>query len=210
MIKNITEKIEEFFKKFKFQKFRKGEIIIRADDEPQGVYYLEEGFVKKYVISRKGDELILNIFKPASFFPLGWALNKGKNDYFYEAMTPANVWRAKRDDVIEFIKNDRDVLFELLKKVHRDGLVTRMTYLMAGNAYIRLVAGIYDYIERFGEKENGSEVHIKEKDLASITGMTRETVSRGIKMLKEKGLVEFSRNRLIIKDVKKLEEEILF
>ena len=211
MEKNILKKIENFLKGYKFQKYRKGEIIIRAEDEPQGVFYLEEGFVKKYIISRKGDELTLNIFKPVSFFPIGWTLNKGKNYYFYEAMTSVSVWRVPRDKVIEFIKNEPDILFELLKRVHRDGLLTRMTYLMAGNAYTRLAAEIHTYIIRFGRKENGSViVNVTEKDLASITGMTRETVSRGIKILREKGLVEFSRNKLNVKDIKKLEEELLF
>ena len=109
MEKNILKKIENFLKGYKFQKYRKGEIIIRAEDEPQGVFYLEEGFVKKYIISRKGDELTLNIFKPVSFFPIGWTLNKGKNYYFYEAMTSVSVWRVPRDKVIEFIKNVKDI-----------------------------------------------------------------------------------------------------
>src|SRR3989338_260537 len=207
---NVIKKLEKFFRKFLHQKYRKGEIIIRGGDEPQGIFYLEEGFVKKYIISRKGDELTVNIFKPTSFFPIGWALNKGKNYYFYEATTSVSVWRAPRNEFIEFIKGEPDVLFELLKRVHRDGLLTRMTYLMAGNAYMRLVAEINTYIKRFGKEENGSvTIAITEKDLASITGMTRETVSRGIKVLKQKGLVEFSRNKLVVRNIKKLEEELL-
>lgn len=211
MDKKIIGKVEKFFKKYKRKTYKKGEILIRADDDPPGVFYLEEGLVKKYIISKKGDELTLSIFKPTLFFPIGWALNNSKNNYFYEAMAPSTVWLAAEDRFIEFIKNEPDVLFELIKRIHRDGLLTRTTYLMAGNAYTRLVAEIHTSIRRFGEEENGQGmVAITEKDLASMTGMTRETVSREIKVLKEKGLVQFSRSRLVVRNIKKFEKEMSF
>ncbi len=211
MNERVDKKINTFFSQFKPQAYKKGEILIRADDDPKGVFYLEEGYVKKYVISKKGDELTLYIFKPTLFFPLGWALNKSKNNYFYEARTSVVVRCATRDKFIEFIKSEPDVLFELIKRIHRDGLLAHMTYLMAGNAYTRLAAEIYAVAKIFGNVESGSAmIAITEKDLASMSGMTRETVSREIKILKEKGLVEFSRNRLIIKNIKKLEKELLF
>lgn len=207
----VQGKIDKFFKQFRRKVYKKGEILVRADDDPSGIFYLEDGFVKKYVISKKGDELTVNIFKPMLFFPIGWALNNSKNYHFYEAMTPVSVWLATRDRFIKFIKSEPDVLFELIKRIHRDGLLTRMTYLMAGNAYTRLVAEIHTSIKRFGKEENGlAMISVTEKDLASMTGMTRETVSREIKILKEKGLVEFSRNRLIVRNIKKLEKELLF
>lgn len=210
MNESTDQKIETFFSKFKPQAYKKGEILIRADDEPKGVFYLEEGYVKKYVISKKGDELTLYIFKPTLFFPLGWALNKSKNNYFYEARTSVIARCAVRDKFIEFIKREPDVLFELIKRIHRDGLLAHMTYLMAGDAYTRIVAEIYASVRVLGKVENGSAlVPITEKDLASIAGMSRETVSREIKILKGKGLVEFSRNRLIVKNIKKLEKELI-
>mgnify|MGYP001606622687 CR=1 FL=1 len=206
----INKKIETFFSQFKRQTYKKGEIVIRADDDPKGVFYLEEGYVKKYVISKKGDELTLYIFKPTLFFPLGWSLNKSKNNYFYEARTSVIARCAPRDKFIEFIKSEPDLLFELIKRIHRDGLLAHMTYLMAGNAYTRLAAEIYAAVKILGEVKNGSAIiPISEKELASMTGITRETVSREIKILKEKRLIEFSRSRLIIKNIKKLEKELI-
>ncbi|EKD65373.1 MAG: transcriptional regulator, Crp/Fnr family [uncultured bacterium] len=201
----IQKKIDEFFTRFKYQKYKKGEILVRADDDPPGIFYLKSGRVKEYAISKKGDELVVNMFKPISFFPMSWAINNTPNMYFFEAIIDIEVWRAPKDKVLEFIKANPDVLCDLLSRVYRgtDGMMTRMTYLMAGNAYARLITELIIHAKRFG-----NPLRISEKDLAASSGMTRETISREMKTLKDKGLVSFQKNTLTIKNLKELENEL--
>lgn len=205
MDRKIAEKLDCFFAQFKRQSYKKGEILIRADDDPPGIFYLKEGVVKEYAISRKGDELVVNIFKPIAFFPMSWAINETPNVYYFEAITTVEVWRAPKEKVIEFIKNEPDVLFDLIRRVYRgtDGILTRMTYLMSGNAYARLVTELLIAAKRFG-----MPLRISEKDLAAQSGMTRETVSRELKKLKDKGLVTFDKHFLTIQNAEKLEQEL--
>src|SRR3989338_3021834 len=150
----VAEKLAAFFTKFKHQIYKKGEILVRADDDPPGIFYLKGGFVKEYAISKKGDELVVNVFKPVSFFPMSWAINNTKNMYFFEAVTNVEVWRSPKEEVIEFVKNNPDVLYDLLLRVYKgtDGILMRMTYLMAGNAYARLITEIIIHAKRFGNR----------------------------------------------------------
>lgn len=207
----IAKKLEVFFTQFKHQRYKKGEILIRADDNPPGIFYLKEGTVKKYAISQSGEEVILNIFKPVSFFPMSWAINETPNSYFYEAKTDCEIWKAPKDEVIKFIKQNPDVLFDLMSRVYKgtDGLEARLKYLMSGSAYTRLITELIIQAKRFG-KINGQtvELAIAESELAADTGMTRETISREMKILKEKNLLTLSSHKLIIKDLRKLEAEL--
>lgn len=208
----IAEKLEKFFTQYKHQTYRKGEILVRADNDPSGIFYLKSGYVKKYGISKKGDELIVTVFKPISFFPMSWAINGSKNEYFYEAMNEVEIWRAPKEEVLTFVKANPDVLFDLISRVYKgtDGMTTRMTYLMGENAYARLITELLIQTKRFGQKSNSEvEIKVSEKDLAAQSGMTRETVSREVKILKNKGLVTFKNNILIIKDIYKFEEELV-
>jgi CRP-like cAMP-binding protein len=207
----ISLKIETFFKQFKHQIYKKGEILIRADNEPSGIFYLERGKVREYAISQKGDELVINMFKPNAFFPMSWAFNNAENKYFFEAVTDLEVWRAPKDAVLTFIKTNPDVLYDLMQRVYlgTDGLLKRMTYLMAGNAHARLITELIIQAQRFGKKENSHiELKISEKDLGTQSGMTRETVSREMKVLKDKELVFLEKNILKIFSLTKLEEEL--
>lgn len=213
MDEQVSRKLEEFFTQFKKQTYRKGEILVRADDDPSGIFYLTEGQVRMYLITSKGDEIVLNIFKPISFFPISWAINKTKNIYYYEATSEVTLWRAPKDAVLAFLKENPDVLFNLLQRVYKgvDGILMRMAHLMSASAYARLVTELLITAKRFGSINNANEVTvtISEKDLGTQTGLTRETVSREMKVLKDKGLVALSKNILVIKDIKVLEAELL-
>jgi len=205
MDKDVAYKIENFFEKFKSQTFKKGEILIRADEDPSGIFYLKSGYVKQYSISPKGEELIVNIYRTPAFFPMSWAINDTHNAYYFQATTGVEVSKASKGEVLKFIKKEQDVLYDLLSRIFNglDGLLVRMTYLMAGNAYLRLVAELIIQTKRFGH-----ELKVSEKDLAAETGMSRETVSREMKILKNKGLVVFNKSLLKIVNLEKLENEL--
>lgn len=220
---DVTKIIDSFFVQHKRQTYKKGEILVRADEEPSGIFYLKNGVIKQYAISKKGEELVLNVFKPVSFFPMGWAINKTQNDYYYEAITDVEVYKTPREKVVEFLRSNPDVLYNLMERIYRglDGLFTRMTYMMSGGAYDRLITEIVIQAKRFGRyktvpsagvnkfENNEIEMHISEKELAAQAGMTRETISREMKILKDKGFVSFNKNTLLIHDLTKLEEELM-
>ncbi len=208
----ISEKIDSFFKQFKHQIYKKGEILIRADENPSGVFYLTRGRVKEYAISKKGEELDINIFKPLSFFPMSWAINQTTNVYYFEALEELEIWKASREEVVDFIKQNPDVLFDLMSRVYKgvDGILMRMTHSMSGEAYGRVIAEILIVSRRFGKTTDNQkvELNISEKDIANQAGIARETVSREIRILKAKEILTFAKNKLVINDLKKLEDEL--
>ncbi len=212
MDKLVSGKLENFFSKYKYQQYKKGEILIRADDSPSGIFYLKQGNVKEYAISKKGEELILNTFKPISFFPMSWAISNTDNNYYYEAVTDVEVFMSEKEEVINFIKKNPDVLYDLLRRVYLgiDGLISRMVYLMSENAHDRTIIELLIHIRRFGKKisEKSYQVEISERDIAAKSGMTRETVSREISQLKSKGLVSFNKGILNIQNISNLEHEL--
>jgi CRP/FNR family transcriptional regulator, anaerobic regulatory protein len=213
MDEGIQKKLEDFFSQFKEQTYKKGEILIRADENPTGIFYLTGGIVKEYAISKKGEELVVNMFKPVSFFPMTWGLNETPNKYFFEALTTAEVRKAPREMVVDFLNREPEVTLDLLRRLYRgtDGLLTRLVYLMSGSAYARLITEILISAKRFGlknEKTGSISSTISEIELATHAGLTRETVSREMKRLKDKGLVILSRNTLEVPDIDRLEEEL--
>lgn len=208
----VAGKIELFFTQFKYQKYKKGELLLRTDEQPSGVFYLKKGTVKMYLISNKGDEVVLNIFKPISFFPISWVINNTQNMYYYESMSEVEVWKAPKEHVRNMLKTNSDVLYDLISRIYRgvDGVLQRMAYLMSGEAYTRLITELLILTKRFGKKNANGELvlTVTEKDLGTQIGMTRETVSREMKRLKENNIISFSSGQITISDINKLEDQL--
>lgn len=211
---SITERLNEFFSKFKKHYYKKGEIILRGGDLPQGVYFIHKGYVKDYSISKDGEELMLILFKPEDFFPMQWVFNNKPNSHYFEAMTAVELWRCPKEDFIAFIEANPEIFFELTSHImlRLGGIMQRMEYLAFGNAYQKVASIIMICAERFGDKkDNGWIIHVPltHRDIAMFIGMTRETVSIEIKKLERKGVIEYHGRLIFVKDTKKLQVESL-
>ena len=208
----IREKIETFFAAYPAQKVSKNEVIIQAGSDPAGVFYLVEGAVRQYDITDRGDEVVVNVFKTPAFFPMSWAINRTPNDYFFETTESTTVRRAPADDVVKFLQANPDVTFDLLSRVYKgtDGLLRRLAHLMGGSAHSRLVFEIITECKRFGRimEEDKYLLPLKEGEIGERAGMSRETVSRGMRELKEAGFIEVTPNGLIITSLSKLETHL--
>lgn len=213
MEKSVISKVNKFFSKYQAIELKKGEILIRADETPSSIFCLKDGIVKMYAISPNGEELIINVYRPVSFFPVSYVCNNSSNRYFFETLTPAFFYKAPPEQFLLFLKENNDVLLDLVSRIYHglDGFFLRMEYLMAGSAGKRLLTELLIFAKRFGQKTKGStliNLKLTEKNLASISGITRETVSREIQKLKKIGLLSYKKSVLTINDLKKLEEEL--
>lgn len=129
-----------------------------------------------------------------------------------EAFTKAQLTLAPLNRFIDFFKENpdisQDLAFEVMKRLDR--ILKRLEYAVFGNACQKVASIILVLNEAFGEKVGrGSviQVPLTHRDIASIVGITRETVSIEIKKLERKGIVSYQGRHLVIKNMEKLGEE---
>jgi CRP-like cAMP-binding protein len=209
---DVKAKVANFFTQYPLRTFDKREIVIRAETDLAGVFYLMEGRVSQYDITPTGNEVVVNVFKPGVFFPMSSAINNTPNHYFFEASTKVRAHVAPAADAVQFLKDNPDVTFDLLSRVYRgvDGVLRRMAHLMGGDSKTRLDFELLNAAYRFGESQQNGFILIglSEGDLARHSGLARETISRLIQNLKTAGLVEIDPRGIIVKDIRKLEAQL--
>lgn len=205
-------KIDVFFSQYRLRHYAKGQVLILNGDETDYVYHLVKGRVKEYDVTYRGDEIILNVFQPPAFFPMSLAINKAPNPYIYEAETGIDIRQAPADEAVQFIKNNPDVMFDLLKRLYRgtDGLLARMTHLMAGSAKARLMFEILLACRRHGvAKADGScTISLNESDLAARAGLSRETVSREMHKLHTEKFLKLAGGKITIHNIRAFENKL--
>ncbi|OGC24888.1 hypothetical protein A2291_01960 [candidate division WOR-1 bacterium RIFOXYB2_FULL_42_35] len=214
MDKPKLKDLEAFYKQFPLRRYKKGEILIRADDDPQGIFCLTKGYVRQYTISKAGFELTLHILKPTSYFPLVWAINGTPNDYYFEALTEVQVARAPRDQVVNFIKDKPVVIFGMMSELLDDyaETLTRMEHLVFSDAYRRVISVLLYIAKHFGAGK-GKGVIVKHRftqhDIATLVGVARETASIEMGKLEDKGLIKYSDHAIVLESIEKLELELI-
>lgn len=210
----VSEKVLQFFSDYSSQRFDKKQTIIQADNAPDGVFYLLKGKVAQTDIDTNGNELIVNIFQKNSFFPLSWVLTDRLSRYYYQALTEIVAVRAPKQDVLKLIEDNPDIALDILRRVFSgtEGLLRKNRQMMSGSAKTRVLLELAINFERFGTKKPDGKLHLAlgETDLAMHTGLTRETVSRQIALLKKDYGIEVDRKGISIEDLDQIRTDTLF
>ena len=209
----IYDKVNNFFKDYPTSHLGKGQSIFQIGEDVKKVQYLIEGTVIEYDITPAGNTAIINAFKPGTFFPMSCVLNEQPTAYVFEAASPVIIKQAPKAHVIKFLKDNPDATLDLLKRVYigTDGILKRMAHLMGGSAYDRVRYELTNASYRFGETSPDGSIYINlsENDIAQRSGLSRETVNRSIKKLKDENLVQITQGGIIIKDINTIENSLL-
>lgn len=210
--KQAAEKLDNFFCQYKKVSFKKGETILRAGEEPRGVYYLNKGYARLYSISKNAQELTFIIYKPRDFFPLIWTIANQQPLYYTEAVTAVELCQAPKEEFLAFIKNNSDVLLEITNRIltRFAGLLKRMEYSIFGNAANKVESIIVICAERFGIPHQEGiliQIPLTHQDLANLLGVARETVSLEMEKLQKNNIIGRQRKHLIVKNLQKLKEQ---
>jgi CRP-like cAMP-binding protein len=190
--------------------YSKGEFVIRPGETPPGVLYIESGLVKAYDITKYGEENLLIIRKEGEVLALTWAITGQDRHIIYQALAPTVVWQISRDTLVDYIHANPDAalpLVDLITDMYRLHS-QRILNLEYRSVRERLISFLLNTAERFGKPmPNGLliDVPLKHQDIASSINATRETTSRAITQLEQKGLVTNQQTRITLHDVEKLQ-----
>lgn len=205
-LKQTAELVEMFRSKGVKQTYQKGEFIILPGETPSGVYYVYQGLVKAYDITKYNEENLLIIRKSDEIFPLIWALTGQERQVIYQALAPTTTLCISRETFLEYIENNPDALAPILDmtiemyRLHSE----RILNLEYRTVRERIMSFLLTMAQRFGTQTPEGlliEAPLRHQDIASSVNATRETTSRELSTLERKGLLVNKQSLILLKDV---------
>ncbi len=209
-----SNSLDKFFLRYKSRSYKKGQVILHPDEEaPKDIYFIEKGHVKVYSLTESGNEKCHIFFGPGEMFPLVAFFNNETRDVFFEAMEDVVMRKAGKEEFMEFIENNSIHLLEIINKmsVILKVYADRIDNLEYTKAYTKVISRLISMAERFGKEYKGSiilEIPVTHKDIANTIGLTRETTTRELLILMEKGIINQKGHLIVINNVEKLKKEL--
>jgi CRP/FNR family transcriptional regulator, cyclic AMP receptor protein len=212
-LKQTAELVELFRERGLKQTFKKGDFIIRPGDAPHGVFYIYQGLVKAYDITKYNEENLLIIRKEDEIFPLIWAITGQERSVIYQALAPTITWQLKRQDFLDYVESKPSALAPLLDmtmemyRLHSE----RILNLEYRTVRERIISFLITMSKRFGKRVEGGtliEVPLRHQDIASSVNATRETASREMAGLERKGLLSNKQSQILLHDIDALHKHL--
>jgi len=188
--------------KLAVKRFRKNEIILQEEDTNEYMYIILDGKVKVVQTTEDGKEILLAIHQTGDSF--------GEMSLIDGKTSPATVMATENSIAAIVSKKDFYSIIETQKKVLNNLLLLlcsryresweKIQMLNYKNASHRVKILFLMLSEKYGEKTpEGMTLNIKltHQEIAEMTGMTRETVTRVIDKWQRDGEISVLKNKFI-------------
>jgi CRP/FNR family transcriptional regulator, cyclic AMP receptor protein len=201
----------DFFKTGTCLSYSKGEFIIRPGETPPGVFFIEQGLVKSYDITKYGEENLLVIRQKGELLGMTAALTGDERRFIYTALSPTTVWLVKHEQLDQFLESTPEAALPLLAMVADMYRINseRILNLEYRTVRERLISFLLGMARRFGqEKPEGIviDVPLRHQDIASSISATRETTGRELTALERRGLLSNHALCITLHDIEALKK----
>jgi len=197
------------------KKYSSGQYFFLEDSQGEQCFFVIHGSVKVTRLSKEGREVILAILNEGEFFGEMSLLDGDSRSANVIALEDTKVFTLNRKDFLNVIKKYPNIAIELIKILaHRLRKSDRqITSLSLSDAEKRIALCILRIADEQGTIQRGLVTIIKmpiQQDIANMSGTSRETVSRTLKLFEKEGFIDRDGRKLIIKDYKKFGMEFDF
>lgn len=190
--------------------FQKGETLMNEGDQTDTLYIIHGGQVKLSKMTLQGKEQILRILSTGDFFGELAIFDSGSVSNFTAVATAETaICMLTRDKMSAIMAQNPAIAMKLLADVtkrlaHTENLVQN---LATKDPETRIANMIVEFCESFGTKK-GSEILIQvpltREEMANYIGVTRETISRKLRVLEEDGVLHVKGKKITVKDYDEL------
>ena len=196
------------------QEIQKSQPIYFAQDPSNSIFFLKKGRVKLTRTSPDGKEMIVALINPGDVFGEMSILDDTERTDYAITMDECLICAISKNDFREFSEKNPSLNLKLTKLIgfRMRKYSERIEGLVFKDAQQRVISFLLSLANEQGKKI-GDEIFVKpfltHQDIASLTACSRQTVNSILTSLREDGIIDFDRRKLIIKnnnELRKLSE----
>jgi len=200
-----SSELDKVEKIVKLRDYPKGSMVILEEEYGDIIFIIIKGTVKISRVNDEGKEVILSLLGIAEIFGEMSVLDGESRSANALAQEHCELLAIKSDDFLALLKENFKISFnlmgELAKRLRKSDM--HIEALSLSDAEHRIGVSILNLAEEMGVIRKG-KVTIEnlpyQQDIASMSGTSRETVSRILKTFEDRNMVAKTGHRLIIPD----------
>lgn len=169
-----------------------GARVFQPGDPSRSLYFLVAGVVKLTNVSPVGDETIIRLFQPGDIFGERCFIGGAQHDWA-TALEPSTVMERSVDGVIEEVRARPGMLVDLLRELSGRVAATDEAFQasITETVAVRLGSRLLALAESSQITTDWLDVPLGfgHQQLAQMMGVQRETITRAIGNLRQRGLI---------------------
>jgi CRP/FNR family cyclic AMP-dependent transcriptional regulator len=185
--------------------YPRNSVILFEDDPGDALYVVVTGQVKVVLIGEDGREVILSVLHEGNFFGEMALIDDEPRSAHVIAMLDSSLLVLRREDFQRRLQDAPTIALGLLRELSRR--LRKADTKIGGLVLLDVNGRVAQLLLQMADENDGTTItrRVTHHTIAQMIGSSRETVSRTIRDLADRGLVEVSRKAIVIKNRAALE-----
>ncbi|MEA2106652.1 MAG: Crp/Fnr family transcriptional regulator [Bacteroidota bacterium] len=190
--------------------YKKGDIIYKEGDKPNGLICLSKGKVKIFKEGVGGREQIVRMAKPVGF--IGYRALFAEQNYLAsaEAIEDSVICTIEKEALYKVLHSNSDLSFNIIRSLASElGFSNNRTVtLTQKHIRGRLAESLLFLKDTYGFEEDGStiKVYLSREDIANLSNMTTSNAIRTLSTFASEKIIALDGRKIKITDLKTLEK----
>lgn len=194
--------------------YRKNEVIFHENDSGSALFILRSGTVKISLVDPNGKEAILKMLYENDFFGEMSLLDGHFRSATVIAMEDCKALSILQKDFVRFIKQYPSIILSIVSTLSRRLRKTdeKIAALVFSDSYGKTARVLLDLAAEKGKRVGNSvvlEFPVSRQEMASIAGMSRETLTRMLNEFQVRGCLKLEGKKIVILDEAILKRELI-
>lgn len=199
------DELQKFINQHPIKKFERDQVILCQGDSPTVVYAIRKGYIKGYDINSQGVEQLVWFGAPGDICPAIWLYSQIESlPMFFSSFNRVEAHILDKQELLEFLEKHPKALLDFTKRITQlaTDLAIRLNAVEKPKAEEKIAHTLAFFSDRFAESKRSGirkiSLPFTQQDLASLLGLTRETVAKELKRLKEEKYITYNRWRFVV------------
>ncbi len=207
------EEIAELIERIPSTHLEKGQIFYTPEDRNEALFMLKNGRVRIYKVAPDGWEFTLAVMEAGTMFGEMALTAQRLRESYAEAMESTDVCILKNEDLERLVRENPEVGLRMIRVLSERLRLceTRLEDIGTKDVPARLASLVLQLAESEGiMTREGPMIPTRytQRQLATMIGSSRESVTRAFAKLRKAGAVELRHRHVYVKDIEALERAI--
>src|SRR6185503_2994750 len=187
------------------REYPRNSVILFEDDPGDALYIVATGQVKVVLIGEDGREVILSVLGDGDFFGEMSLIDDEPRSAHVIAMKDSQLLVLRRDDFQSRLEEQPKIALKLLRVLVER--LRRADEKIGGLVLLDVNGRVAQLLLDLADESGGPRItrRLTHHTIAQMIGSSRETVSRTMRELVDKGYIEISRREILVRDRAALE-----
>jgi CRP/FNR family transcriptional regulator len=190
--------------------YKKGQVIFYEGNHPKGIFVVYTGKVKVYKLGSNAKDQIVRLAKPGDVLGYRSLMSEDRYHASAAALEDSVVCFIPKDLLMQLMSRNSSLPINLMKLLSHDlaGAEKKMVELTQKPVRERVAEALLMLKDIYGLEKDGKTLNVvmSREDIANFVGSTTETTIRTLSDLKEEGVIQMDKKKIVIENMPKLQK----